>query len=114
MKLVSDCVARAVKGQLVQEETPYFVADGSERIVAMTISPVTDETGQVLYVAPTGVDVTERRRAERELLRLAEDLAEANRNKTEFLAVLAHELRTRSRRSAMGSRFCAPRIVAKR
>ena len=38
-------------------------------------------------------DITERRRGEEELRRLAADLAEANRLKTEFLATLAHELR---------------------
>lgn len=38
-------------------------------------------------------DITERRRAEEELRRMAADLAEADRLKTEFLATLAHELR---------------------
>ncbi|MEO7578374.1 MAG: ATP-binding protein [Massilia sp.] len=38
-------------------------------------------------------DITERMRAETELKRLAADLAEADRRKTEFLATLAHELR---------------------
>jgi PAS domain S-box-containing protein len=38
-------------------------------------------------------DITERRRNELELRRLAEDLAEQDRRKTAFLATLAHELR---------------------
>jgi PAS domain S-box-containing protein len=38
-------------------------------------------------------DITEQRRAEDELRRLAADLAEADRLKSEFLATLAHELR---------------------
>ena len=38
-------------------------------------------------------DVSARRRSEEELRRLADDLAEADRRKTEFLATLAHELR---------------------
>jgi PAS domain S-box-containing protein len=38
-------------------------------------------------------DITERRRTEVELRRLADDLAEQDRRKTEFLATLAHELR---------------------
>ncbi|WP_305822191.1 hybrid sensor histidine kinase/response regulator [Massilia brevitalea] len=57
-----------------------------------------------LYATPIGApaehrlavlfkDITERRRGEDELRRLAADLAEANRLKTEFLATLAHELR---------------------
>ena len=38
-------------------------------------------------------DITARKRSEEELRRLAADLAEADRRKTEFLATLAHELR---------------------
>jgi PAS domain S-box-containing protein len=38
-------------------------------------------------------DITERRRSEEDLRRLAEELAESDRRKTEFLATLAHELR---------------------
>ncbi|WP_306392370.1 hybrid sensor histidine kinase/response regulator [Telluria beijingensis] len=38
-------------------------------------------------------DISARRRSEEELRRLADDLAESDRRKTEFLATLAHELR---------------------
>ena len=38
-------------------------------------------------------DITERRRAEEDLRRVAAELAESDRRKTEFLATLAHELR---------------------
>jgi PAS domain S-box-containing protein len=57
-----------------------------------------------VYAAPLGAghpgrvalffsDITERRRSEEDLRRLAEELAESDRRKTEFLATLAHELR---------------------
>jgi PAS domain S-box-containing protein len=57
-----------------------------------------------VYAAPVGApgshrvvvlltDITERRRTEMELRRLADGLAEQDRLKTEFLATLAHELR---------------------
>jgi PAS domain S-box-containing protein len=44
-------------------------------------------------VVVTFYDITERRRSEDALRRLAADLAEADRLKTQFLATLAHELR---------------------
>ena len=50
------------------------------------MAPVTDESGQVLFVAATGNDVTDRRRME-------DSLREADRKKDEFIALLAHELR---------------------
>ena len=57
-------------------------------LYAMRIGPAGDRRVAVLFK-----DITERRSAEEELRRLAADLAEANRLKTEFLATLAHELR---------------------
>jgi PAS domain S-box-containing protein len=44
-------------------------------------------------VAVLFTDITERKRSETELQRLAADLTAADRRKTEFLATLAHELR---------------------
>jgi signal transduction histidine kinase len=43
--------------------------------------------------AGVAVDVTDRKKADEKLHRLAADLAEMNQRKTEFLATLAHELR---------------------
>ncbi len=56
--------AQAIAGTPFRGETPYFVADGSERVADITIVPIKDETGKVLFVAPTGIDVTDRKRAE--------------------------------------------------
>jgi PAS domain S-box-containing protein len=83
----------AAAGQTFHAEVPYFVADGSERIAEVTIQPIRDESGRVLFLAPTGQDVTERKRLEDHLRRLAADLSDADRRKNEFLAMLAHELR---------------------
>ena len=85
--------ARASGGETYRAEMPYFVADGSERMVDFILLPITDDAGRVVFLAPTGTDVTERHRLENELRRLAADLSEADRRKNEFLAMLAHELR---------------------
>lgn len=58
---------QAAAGETFQAEMPYFVADGSERTVDLVILPIKDETGRVLFVAPTGTDITERKRAEEQL-----------------------------------------------
>src|SRR6185369_3440089 len=83
----------AAAGQTFRAEMPYFVADGSERIAEVTIQPIRDESGRVLFLAPTGMDITERKQLEDNMRRLAADLSEADRRKNEFLAMLAHELR---------------------
>ena len=56
--------AQAIAGSTFRGETPYFVADGSERTADITIVPIKDEAGKVLFVAPTGIDITDRKRAE--------------------------------------------------
>jgi len=52
-----------------------------------------DTGGQALGMFGVVQDVTERKRLEQELRRRAEELAEADRKKDDFIALLAHELR---------------------
>jgi PAS domain S-box-containing protein len=59
----------------------------------VTKFPIRDHTGNVALVAGVAVDVTERKKYEEELKSSTQQLAEANRHKDEFLAMLAHELR---------------------
>ncbi len=49
--------------------------------------------GQAEWVVGTNLDITDRKRVEEELRRLAAEQSEADRRKDEFLATLAHELR---------------------
>ena len=52
-----------------------------------------DEHGEVIGMATITRDITAQKEAENELRRIAADLSEADRRKSEFLATLAHELR---------------------
>jgi signal transduction histidine kinase len=61
--------------------------------VSLTISPIADDDGRVVAASKIARDITERRRMEDSLRQLAGDLAAADRQKNEFLATLAHELR---------------------
>jgi PAS domain S-box-containing protein len=97
---IKEASAQAAAGEIFRAEMPYFVGDGSERVADVIILPIRDATGRVTFLAPTGTDITERKRAEAarksledHLRRLAADLSEADRRKDEFLAMLAHELR---------------------
>jgi PAS domain S-box-containing protein len=75
--------AQAAAGQVFRTEMPYYVADGSERMVDLTILPIKDETGRVLFLAPTGNDITDRKRAEADRERFV-TLIE---NSTDFIGV---------------------------
>jgi PAS domain S-box-containing protein len=94
VELVRAGCAKAAAGETLRRESSYYVAEGTERFVDLTLAPVTDEAGRVLLVASTGVDITERNElleAERSARVQAEH---ASRLKDEFLATLSHELRT--------------------
>ena len=86
MRRIEDATAQAAAGETFRAEMPYFVAGGEERMVDFILLPVKDEEGRVTFLAPTGTDITDRKRAE-------EALQQSDRRKDEFLAILAHELR---------------------
>ena len=64
MDMVREGSRQAAEGRLFRQEATYFWADGTERFVDLIIAPVKDATGRVLFLAPTGSDITERTRAE--------------------------------------------------
>jgi PAS domain S-box-containing protein len=74
-------------------ETVGLRKDGMPVPVSLSISPIRDAHGAVVGAAKIARDITERKRLEGELEARATQLAEANRQKDEFLAMLAHELR---------------------
>lgn len=57
----------AVAGRPFEAELPFYLSDGTERIGEVIMSPVLSETGDVQFVIVTGLDVTERLTADREL-----------------------------------------------
>jgi PAS domain S-box-containing protein len=54
----------AVAGNVFREELPYWVADGSERVVDFAMHPIRDGSGKVVFLHPSGIDITERKRIE--------------------------------------------------
>ena len=101
-------VDRAVKDALASR-TAYDVeirvpwSDGTVHWVAAKGRGVYDAAGQPVRMAGMALDITQRKRDE-EALRVSNvRLQEADRRKNEFIGVLSHELRTRSRRRVTAS-----------
>ncbi len=87
-------IARAVEegtGFEIEFRNPW--PDGTMHWIAGKGRALRDATGRAVRMIGVGLDMTEHRRLEQELRRQAQELADADRRKDEFLAMLAHELR---------------------
>jgi len=87
LALVRDCRRRALETGAPQEvELRYRAASGSYRWFLSRLAPVRGANGRVVRFVGAAMDITTRKEAE-------EALRDADRRKTEFLAMLSHELR---------------------
>jgi PAS domain S-box-containing protein len=87
-------IAALTAGQRIEHfETERLRKTGERVTVSLTISPVRDASGTVIGASKIARDITARKQLEDHLRRMAVHLAEADRQKGEFLATLAHELR---------------------
>nr|WP_231402518.1 ATP-binding protein [Caenimonas aquaedulcis] len=76
----------------IRGEVPFTGTNG-RRIYDYIFAPVIGADGEVVAVAGTTRDVTDRKQAEQAIAEHAKQLAESDRAKDEFLATLSHELR---------------------
>jgi PAS domain S-box-containing protein len=68
-----------------QDENQWFTRDGQPRLIAWSNTVLLDKGGAVEYVVGTGIDITERKRAEEERDKLIEEL-------DAFAHTVAHDL----------------------
>ncbi len=82
-----EILARLRCGERIEHfETVRLTKDGRRLDVSLAISPILDSRGRVIGASKISRDITEARR-------IANAMAQADRNKDQFLAMLAHELR---------------------
>jgi PAS domain S-box-containing protein len=88
----------AAQGKSYREMLPYRWADGSERVVDFALDPIRDQSGQIIFLHPTGVDVTDLKNAQEKYRRFAETLEEQVRVRTQEVEQQSKQLRALSRR----------------
>ncbi len=88
-------LARSILRQEVVsgEEINMFLPTGVERIMNIRSTPVTDANGQTVAAVATLEDITERKRAEKELHHYMEQLKHSNQDLQDFAFIVSHDLR---------------------
>ena len=87
-------LARIRRGEMLDHfQTIRVRKDGRPLNISLTVSPIKDPEGCIVGISKIARDVTEQKRLEAELTQRLEELAEGDRRKDEFLAMLGHELR---------------------
>ncbi|MFT3870527.1 MAG: ATP-binding protein [Nibricoccus sp.] len=93
-ELVAKSFDSTLKGQSTAFESEYHRPDGQTIIWRVALTPTLDDQRNLRSLVSIGVDISDLKQTEKELL-TAKDAAEAaNRTKSEFLAVMSHEIRT--------------------
>lgn len=88
-----DIWGRALDGERMVATMEFGDPRLERRFFDLRFGPIYDADGEVIAAAEFASDVTERVRQEQMLRETKEKLEEANRQKTESLAMLSHELR---------------------
>ncbi|MDB5756330.1 MAG: hybrid sensor histidine kinase/response regulator, partial [Massilia sp.] len=95
-QFVAEVVLPALTGKPGRWEGELYLVHlvtGAQAPIYFKGFAVRDDRGEIIGLATIARDITEQKRAEDELRRVAADLSEADHRKSEFLATLAHELR---------------------
>jgi PAS domain S-box-containing protein len=90
--------AQAAQGTPYREELLYHWADGSERVVDFALHPVRDDQDRVIFLHPTGTDITERKQTEEELRNARAELEKRVEERTAELNKATESLRDLSAR----------------
>ena len=87
-------IAKADIGEIDEQEWTYIRKDGSNFPVRLSVTALFNEHGQITGYLGIGSDITEQKRAAKELLQAKETAEGASRAKSDFLATMSHEIRT--------------------
>lgn len=74
--IIHDACVKAANGGRFQRELPYLWGDGSERLIHFELHPIRDHHKRVIFLHPTGVDVTDIKRTQENYKTLADNMSQ--------------------------------------
>jgi two-component system, chemotaxis family, sensor kinase Cph1 len=77
---------QAAQGIPYRAVLPYLWADGTPRMVELAIHPIRDAQGKIIFLHPTGMDITDLKQVEGELRKSREGLEQKVLERTQELA----------------------------
>ncbi len=83
--VIRSAITQAALGTPFREILPYSWSDGTQHVVEFAIHPIRNEHGEILFLHPTGIDITDLKRAEENYRTLAERLELEVRDRTKEL-----------------------------
>ncbi len=83
----------ALAGEIVHSEASRIMPNGETRFFTITHKPHLDVSGNVLGVITLGIDITERREIEKNLVKKGEELKRSNLDLEQFAYVASHDLK---------------------
>ena len=89
---------QAAQGVPYREILTYHWADNTERVVDFAVHPIRNPRGEILFLHPTGVDITDLKRTEEKYRTLAETLDAEVRIRTSEVVQQSEQLRDLSSR----------------
>ncbi|MBP7477643.1 MAG: PAS domain S-box protein [Chitinophagales bacterium] len=93
-EFIKNLLSTIASGKIWRDEMRNKAKDGSIYWVLTTIVPFVDEHGKPYQFVAIRTDITEKKRAEAELIESKMKAEEAMKSKQQFLANMSHEIRT--------------------